>query len=193
MEESRASCSYHERPTDQEREIREVLLQRAARCKSWQPLPSSQSGAAAPSSSDQNYGSAASTNVSRSSSHLEPSTLSTLGQELTGGLSSPSSTASMESVVPSKICRNASKASMGSASASGLPGNVTTSDSDSERKHAAQVQAQRAARRLQKRQRSTDSGGGGNIGSGGTGGSSGQLQVDRMKLSPGVRAQRRLA
>lgn len=184
MEESRASCSYHERPSNQDREIREVLLQRAARCKSWQPLPGSQSGNG---SLDQNYGSGGSGNVSRSPSHLEPTTLATLGQELTGGLSSPSSTASMESVVPSKICRNASKASMGAASATGLPGNVTTSESDSERKHAAQVQAQRAARRLQKKQRSADSGAGVN-----GGGSSGQLQVDsRQKLSPGVRAQRR--
>lgn len=76
--------------------------------------------------------------------------------------------------------------------ASGLPGNVTTSESDSERKHVAQVQAQRAARRLQKKQRSVDAGCGSTVAGAGGGGSSGQLQVDRQKLSPGLRPQRRL-
>ncbi|OQR79693.1 neurogenic locus notch-like, partial [Tropilaelaps mercedesae] len=183
LEKPHGSFSHH--GPDQEREIREVLLQRA-RCKTWQPLQGGQPGTGCP---EQNYSSSGSGNVSRSPSHLEPTALATLGQELTGGLSSPSSTASMESVVPSKICRNASKSSVGGTSVSGLPGNVTTSESDSERKHAAQVQAQRAARRLQKKQRSMDAGGVTASAAGG-GSSSGQLQVDRQKLSPGLRPQR---
>ncbi|XP_028968520.1 uncharacterized protein LOC114828456 [Galendromus occidentalis] len=161
LEEPRASFS-HQYP-EQDREIREALLQRA-RCKSWQPLNQNLT--------DQSF-STGSANIPRSPSHLEPN-----AQEMTGGLSSPSSTASMESVVPSKICRNASKASMGAASGQG---NVTTSESDSERKHAAQMQAHRVARRLQKKQRSVDAAAGG----------SGTLQTDRQKLSPVVRSGQR--
>ena len=160
LEEPRASFS-HQYP-EQDREIREVLLQRA-RCKSWQPLNQNLT--------EQSF-TAGSANIPRSPSHLEPN-----AQEMTGGLSSPSSTASMESVVPSKICRNASKASMGAASGQG---NITTSESDSERKHQAQMQAHRVARRLQKKQRSVDAAAGG----------SGQ-QTDRQKLSPVVRSGQR--